>query len=524
MSLKSHWNRDAIIEKGKKWCPSFMMLVIVLGVIFWYFTKTEFGKGISDTYHTVYMWIAIVMPIVILVSYFLLFPMRVKLEWVFALVVLTFGIGMTLLVPIMNVPDEDPHSSQIRSIASGWAGYGLTVLDEDGNSTYQSFWKPSYEDNSKVPTGVLTREDYNTIFELFGEEMTEAGWEEETFFHSLEYSEIVYYPAAFVVFVCRIFSVNYYVSLLLARLLNLLLYVIAGVYAIRKMPFRKEVIFAITMIPVYLQQVSSLSADSMIFALILVLVAGSLYLAYTEEITTRDKWLTGALVIAAAIILSRCKYGACLPLVFFAVFVLIKKWKEKDYRIIGFATIFGGFFLGFLPSMYLLTFQTGDVFQNDPYTVGEIITHPWNSFILFGNTIATLWDNIWKSGIGSELGLLSLSMPLYPIAGIVCILAMFVVTNKQETFSRVEKCILFMILFLGVGFIVGGMFIGSTFHGDLIIGGIQGRYFLLFALPFFLLLSTKQIHIKDGSLVRRGLLLSMMVLDYMIFFCLLNRA
>ena len=88
-----------------------------------------------------------------------------------------------------------------------------------------------------------------------------------------------------------------------------------------------------------------------------------------------------------------------------------------------------------------------------------------------------------------------------------------VCAGLRHKFSRREKTLFFIITFLGMGFAVGGMLIGWTPRTDMVISGIQGRYFLPFFIPMMFVLSPVSIRVKDVEMLGRKVVMAAALLE-----------
>ena len=93
--------------------------------------------------------------------------------------------------------------------------------------------------------------------------------------------------------------------------------------------------------------------------------------------------------------------------------------------------------------------------------------------------------------------------------------------NENIYLSTSTKFIFLIISILTFSFAAGGMLTGFTPVGIDYIQGVQGRYFLPFAILSFLLLRTKKIRIYDS--IDNQIVLTGVVLQYVVIFCLFLR-
>ena len=162
----------------------------------------------------------------------------------------------------------------------------------------------------------------------------------------------------------RLLGLNGILCILLGRLLNFILFVLCIAYCLRNTPIFKSIFIFIGLLPITLQQAFSLSYDSIVLSLSLLIVSLTIQLFHDKKLNAK-KWV---LLIGSCILLIPCKSFAYAPLVLAPIsFVLTKidfsKFKNKKGRLC----------LGILVFAILLVYLLGVAFVGPRIQSGTIL-------------------------------------------------------------------------------------------------------------------------------------------------------
>lgn len=503
-----------------------LLLAAVLLVVFVFTDRWVSRHTVGfDAFRKMFVLISVLLVLLIVASYYLLLVRRVRLELAFPLVGLFFGITFSLLIPPIAAPDETYHLGFVYEVAERLEGWDTMVYLKDGTVGTEFFRE--IEQNHGLQEIDINHEYYNEVFSRLLEKEETDALVEVKYSNNHEVPHILYLPAALGINLGRTLHLGAVPTFYLGRFFNLLVFLAAMTYALYRMPLGKELLFLIGLFPMTLQEVNSFSCDSMIFSMTFLATALIFHFAY-EDVTWQSEngrlrvipLVDLALLFAATYLLSRCKYGACVPVCLLLILVILRKWKEhQPLALTASAILIVDLLAGFLPSLYK-TFHSVvlDNAAAPNYTVGDVLLHPFHTFTVLGNTIHGYMDHYIFSMVGTSLGWYNLILPrFFGLLFLALIAALLIRGAESRRITRSsERWIVGICCFLGVVTAVGGMFIGNTPKTSEEVIGVQGRYFLPYLLPFLLLLIPKRVLLlTDEETHTRSVLLTALV----VLFC-----
>lgn len=454
---------------------------------------------------------AVLLLVLITVVYLLLFVWNVRLEVIFLIAFTCMGMLFMLLIPAKLGADEDAHLNTVYKIAERLEGWEST--DPERSVVLQE------EVDNALGVDDTSHAYYSAYYDYLRAGRTNEALAETGYWGNVENPKITYFPAALGIVAGRHLGLSAPGIILMGRAFSFFVVLLLLFYAIRRIPFGKELLFTITMLPTMLQESATINADGIDIALAFALTAAVLSRLYGEK--DKERFLDYGILIVTALLLSRCKFGALLPfgllpLIFF--FRFLKKRKDglsslpKKERIEETVLGIGALILpvicllaGFLPLFGFTVNAYGGTIWSEHYQLSELIRDPAGTAFLLGSTVYEKLDFYLFSLGGTSLGWMNILLPQFLILLGLFFVILSSLPEKTELgrMQTKEKLWYFFIAFLTAAFAVGGMLIGWTNKGASSIEGVQGRYFLP-ALPLFLLaLRNKKVWIADGSAVRK---------------------
>ena len=438
--------------------------------------------GIRDAFSGLSVWLLLLTVIVMLVGCLAVSVWKWNIDRVFLLTVPALAVVYMVLLPPYLVPDEVQHfnkayaiSDQIMGIAEGSDG---TILMRKGDAGQEHVIR-------------LSRELYEGI--------REEGWfmpEEEKELVSVDRVDMkpacYYIPAGIGITIGRCLGLNTVPTYQLARLMNLILFVAMGWLSIRLLPFGKNLVLLISLLPITLQQVMSVSYDSILLALSLFAAAMTLHLAWAEKIRTGKAASLGA----ALFLICLAKYHAYFLMAFLPVIIWLRRkpLPAQTRKKIGRAAGIGAVILivGMAAAWLLIDipYEPGGHILAYTGTEGVSLAYLWNHpSKIFGLLYYTFYlkaDHYFYTSLGGLLGWLDI-----PILHVLCV-AMFGILiagalragEEECRVSKGERNVLWLIALGCFACCLAGMALSWTPLDAASIEGVQGRYFL----PFFLLL------------------------------------
>lgn len=462
-----------------------------------------------------------------MVVYFFLFMWKKKgtKELMAALVIFVFSCAYSLMLPPNSVPDEPNHYSTAYH-------YSNVLLGTDQYDQYSTGFGKAYVgkrvDDIRV-IGLNPKPDINVYSTLKDNLFSRAENEtvEPTSANILPAPQFLYAFSTLGITLGRILHVGPVPLYYLGRLFNIIAFCVAAYFAMRLMPFGKMTIFAVSVLPITLQQTGSVSYDVIINALAFLLIGLVMHLAYGEErIRTVDLVLTCVL----SALLTMCKTGAYFPICLLVLIIPMKRFASRKMGwwfkglSVGSVALGGILYLVITAvcfpsegaSPYLRWTETPSL----PYSIGDLLTDPIHTIQLFVRTFAYQKDFYTETLLG-HLSWFTIRMS--PFLMIVFVIwALLTAVRPQTEGQGLKGGAKFWtgLMALGsMGIVMLGLTIGWTPNDYEIIQGVQGRYFLPFIPMALLMVRTPLFTVRkniDGALIFCGLWLQLLTfLDFL---------
>ena len=396
-------------------------------------------------------------------------------ERLFLIASVFLGILYFLVIPCMIVPDAANHFVRTYLLTKG-----VWVLPEGGMVD--------------IPQNLLPYTNYTYTPYIVGHHLTEqVDWNREVSYDAVNmalYSPLNYLPQAAGMTLTGIFSRNPQVLQIGGAVESYA--VCTGILyrAIRRIPYGKNTLALLALLPINLQERASLSADALSFACVTALLAFCLeHMKNCKLFTWREYLEMYVLLITAA----SCK------IVYFLAGMLIliipacafgNKRKAALHRGLGLTVLLGlaGGWTVFA-SGYLGNTRGGG---GTAYKVNLILHQPIRYIYILNKTILTDGVQYLFEAIGSKMG--STNIEISPLviftALLVLLYAVFAERREMNLQNRREKLCAFYLLILALGMVLlvmTSLYIQwtSVSAADYSIEGLQGRYFAPI-LPFLL--------------------------------------
>ena len=270
--------------------------------------------------------------------------------------ILLFGIMCALIVPISDVSDEPEHFTRAEITSQGvliphWTGYELGV-DRLYNLTEGEF---SNEHNKNAGFASIASMDFFyknrecTVFDT-SHDQDKINYSTTIFKSAFEQNPFYgYLPQAVGIFIAKLFDLNVIWMLWLGRICNLICYAGLVSYAIKKVNCFKIPLLAVACIPITIYQAASMSIDSLIFGLGILLVAYFINLCTSKDNSIHEKQIIVFSILCLLMGLCKLPY---LAFVFLLLFVPKEKYNNKNMFFVIFSCIFLVAFVGVLYSSY----------------------------------------------------------------------------------------------------------------------------------------------------------------------------
>ena len=430
---------------------------------------------------------------------------RVSLEKLAVCTVALFGLIFMFFLPPLSAPDEDAHYITSYALSDR-----LMFTDSEDDDGYVYMRRSDTQVALHRHTG---HGDYQTLIQgLFDRNV-----DSEMVPCNMKREDIIFWaflPQAVGMTVSRLLGFGQINMMMTGRLFNLAFFILMLALAMKRMPKSgKWILFLISMFPMTLEQISSLSYDAFVFGLSFYFIAIVMDLAFEKKtITNKDI----VLMIAVMAILAPVKviYGF---LSFLCFLIPREKFGTKKKYIIVIvcmviavsATILisqGNRFSQYVAGSN----NTLDMPENEEnplsgreeaeqyaqlqtengtqpvqpkvlYTFSDILKNPKLAVLIWGNTIRLQGYVYMEQMFGTYLGWLNpnFKVPSIVIVGIIILFLTTFVQMEGEKVPTYRQKALYSAVFLIVATLSClFMLVAHTENTSSFCMGVQGRYFL----------------------------------------------
>ena len=446
-----------------------------------------------------------------------------KLETIYVPAVLGFGCLYLMVLPPLSAPDEVSHYISTYQLSNRLLGQTVNyrtghvlvraedwfIEDVDGIYEYEIDAdgylvreRPDQaagitEAAARVHGQTLTEETYQTIHEkgiMSGATgSVEGNGTAVSVYPPVVTTPLVYLPQALGFSLARILGLGSLALLYLGRFFNLLAFVAVGYAAMRRIPFGKEVVFGVSLLPMSLHLIASLSYDSAIMAGLFLFSAQCLYLAYAKERVTAADILLLAVIMA---VVGPCKmvYAVFMGL---CLLIPVKKFGGWKWWVVSAVCVIGAWAV----MMIAVNSQTIAVYatETDSYvawaeeagfSLSLLLHNPRLLLKMFYNTIVWQTQYYHLTMIGAYLGNVDviLEIPYLMVllftGGLLCL--SFRKPGETLLLTGGRRIWIWVLCGSCTFALMLSMLIAWTPLSAVVIAGVQGRYFLPF-LPILLL-------------------------------------
>lgn len=432
---------------------------------------------------------------------FLLWIKPVSLKMLYPLALIGLGVFYLFVLTPFSAPDEAAHfvsayrlSSQImgKQAVADEAFYnqatekererikkGANVIVRSGDDASGFFTEPGQRTYQFVLTQLFSMDQSETV--TVREEIP------------VNTTPVVYLPQALGITLARLLHFGYVPLVYLGRLMNLLAFAAMTVVSVRLMPFKKEVLMAVSLLPMTLHLAASFSYDVTFIGLSMLLFSWCFYLAYEKkEVTSKD-------VVILALLLILLEPGKIVYLPAAGICLLIPKTKfpsKRQYWISLFFVIAIVMLAVFFVNRIVLAAWAGSTesyvgwSEAAGYTLSDVWQKPLDVFMVYYETLVTQSDYYLVTMLGGFLGNLDPNLTVPPFCLAILWYGLLVSVIKREgevvRMKDGEKLWMLFLVFVSVVLVLTSMFLGWTPRELTYITGVQGRYFIPL-LPLFLI-------------------------------------
>ncbi len=476
--------KEEIAAAGKKK----IIIVVVAAILMFLFVMFEsdsftiLSKGRSG-FRTGFFICSVIAAIMVLALFFVQRMRKIEIEKIFVVLALFFGLVFVNLNPPLQNPDEYYHFQKSIDVSYGNFSPFYLHTDQDiykltgPKTVMETKWHEIYQ-------GTHETDDYKDKYAAMSMSEETVQVKSTGGFHPF----ISYIPQAIAVLFARLFRMNALNTLYLVRAFNAIIYAIMGYFAIKMIPYGKNILLALALSPICVSQAASASTDGVCNMLCFLFLA--LAMKYSLE---ERKGLLGVKDMApfAVILLLLAFYKYLYIVIGLLVFLIpMEKFggKKKYFKTFAMVVIP----LAVLFVIYY-TYVTGNLIHTSTYNEGVdpgkqiawILANPRMAIGAYENTferLVIMWMEQFNilGSLNFRLGILTWTVPAW-----LLFVAVTDVNPKLRLRTR-KKILLLFTGILTVLLVMLSMFLVWTKVGQLLIEGVQPRYFVP-ALPLLFL-------------------------------------
>lgn len=413
-----------------------------------------------------------------------------KIEIMFAIIILVFGLIFMITITPMSPPDEETHYHYCIQVSSYMMGQGDTHI----------FIDDAYVDNGYFGGHYNTAYAYHRLIKKFNKPLELTGDLCEMI-SDIDYDRnyaLYYIPQSIGITIGRLLNLNMLKIFYLGRLFNLLSYTVLMYFAIKKTPILKVLFGIISSLPIFIQQAISYSYDPTIIALCFLELSFILKWIHVDEKISKKEFVLAfinCLILAPAKIV----YGFISLLFLFVPSERFESKKKRNISVLilcspAIIIILYNIISRFVGSLFIV-FAEEYVYQ-EPWNMTYVFKHPIDTIWLFLRTLRYGIKKWFYDAVGYTLSGQTLVLPLYMVYINIGLLTVSSMLYEKKQNSNLFKLSVFLICVVIGIFIMIGMMLGWTYRDAVIIDGVQGRYFCPILPYVFLILNNRKINIK----------------------------
>lgn len=423
-------------------------------------------------------------------SYFLLKKSETKkIENVFLCFSIIFGIFYIFGFPPSQLPDDTPDYLRALEVSKG-----QLTTPQKGSKVGR---------NLSTNIGkVYKSEKYSDVIKNSNLKLND-----KKIFYSYAnkslYAFVCYIPQAIGVGIGRILNMPIVVQIILGKIFNYILYVLLIYLSLKYIPVKKELLFFISLLPMSLQEATSLAPDAMIICCLIALVSFIIYQRETKEATMSKKNMI--LLGILSIVISLCKI-VYLPLIFLIFLIPNEKFSSKKQKkiycmvICAISIILNLYWLS-LSSSYLVAFHNR---SNSSLQLKYILTNPIKYIIILYKTIDYYTLIYLEELVGCSLGKFVVgTSPIMVLLSIIILFRLIIGVKKKGKvlFNIPEKWYISILLIGTTVLMFTSLYMQWTAYMADMVDGVQGRYFIPLIPAFAMLFMKEKEEIEKRKLI-----------------------
>ena len=482
------------------------------------------------------------------IAYFLLVICRRTLWQAYLPLALVLGLIMTFVIPVQAVPDEPAHIDTAYTMSNRILGTGSPKRE---GYSYKRACDAVMQD---MMANTLEPNHYYQLSEHFLEKPADTRAMEVV---AMDAGRIVprfvYLPSALGISLGRALGLSSLMTFTLGRMMNLLLYLLLTMLALFLIPYGKNMLALVMLLPITMQQAASVSYDAVLNSVLFLFIALCLRAAQKERISLFYAILLGC--FSVFIVLS--KGAVYSPLLLLLLPVIFRKndapaenaveggsgayhdiegdgehdtyvrnprsrqrtkTKEQQTKSLTSQNEVSGSrpkrFLFLLVPAALLVMAVLFAIKFYPvfkpvlegnlsaekgltYTVASLLAHPQKIPYLLWNTFQTQSDYQLFGLLGGNLAWREIQINrIYPIILLICLLLLIHADGDTFQGGKRQRLLYIVTAISSITLVMLSMLIMFTARSQTRIVGPQGRYYLAVFPLLLLAATTSMVHVS----------------------------
>ena len=440
-----------------------------------------------------------------------------KIENIFMVFALLFGVIYMIIMPVNSAPDSIVHSISTYHYSNVVLGINDDVKE---NKIFMRTEDVSMQNLYDKQPGVT---DYQKLI-YFAQRQERNSELTEVETDGVAKFPLLYLPGIIGITIARLANLRTIYLILFGEFCNLFAYIILAYFSIRIIPWGKKALLVAGVSPMALSLGASFSYDAVLIGLSWLFLSMVLEYAYTKQRKFTKRNIIILFIVMLLLIPQKAVYClfALLPLLISAN-ETIKEPRKWCILCIGMLACAAAVCL-----LYNLTTVVAISGDSVEYSSEQIITYSVNSifknpikilFVFFNTTIVNAFKYI-KDMFGFTLGWWDFNVNKGLIVCMLIVFFLSCVTDLAENCGIKKVSCLHVILILSVcigiyGLVALSMLLSFTPDNYVVIAGIQGRYFLPLIPLIIVLLSKlgwkKKLHLHLNNLMYLNVVLQCLV-------------
>ena len=450
-------------------------------------------------YATIIFTVAIIaITIISILALYLLMFKNIKFEKLFVCTVLILGLAYVFVIPMYRGHDEHAHFFKAYEISTGV--FNTPIINEHSITTIPSAFFDVLHEDYDTEERYINATYYDDVIRSAGVEVDEENTITVGGEYMAVYSPLPYIPQALTIRIMSLFTDNLLIIFYMTRIVNLLVSVFLLYLAIKIIPFGKNIIFFIAIIPTTLSQIASVSPDALTITSSILFVAYLLKLIFGKDKITIKNIITLAVV---GTVLGLCKI-VYVPLALLTLLIPKEKYNKKRDRVlmcvlaVALPIIANLAWLG-VASTHLSLIDNN---KSDAQKL-NILSNPIEYLRICFYTLYHDFDLYLMQLFGGFMEHIEMvHVGWINVIAYIIIFIIIVLFDKdiKDKLDKKMKITISIVLFIICGLIYTSIYMQWSTLKNYYINGVQGRYFVELLLPFMLVLGQNKLVKESGKI------------------------